>query len=239
LSPDYAKELDTYKIDRPSRHAMDDCNKAINMAREKHGLGIEKGEFLSRMYLEGQTRYEDALNIAVKVAHLCDKKILEIEDEDYPLREKMSKATKADKEVNIFTGTSQYETWKEELEVNENQIAFYKTIIKNAKIVKTESTDGIKSVDALKAEVMKVRDVEPFQLKLDGLVEDAEKVYREAELCGSNGSIPERITIVVLHLQLNMQHLSARMETPSSASSARSLARKATMATLLRTLSNV
>ena len=49
------ENLNKYVIDRPKRHALDDCNKAVSISRSKNALGIEKGEFLSKLAIRKRT----------------------------------------------------------------------------------------------------------------------------------------------------------------------------------------
>jgi len=125
LSADYAKNLKNYVIERPKRHAMDDCNKAVEIARAKHGLGVEKGQFFADLFVKGKTRYEDALEIATKVDQLCETKIGDIGEEEKPLKAQIDGASAADKKVDQLTGASQVDKWQEELEQSQNEVRFY------------------------------------------------------------------------------------------------------------------
>jgi hypothetical protein len=183
LNDDYAKQLKTYVFKRAKRHAMDDCNKAIEIARATHDLGVEKGEWLAKLFLDGQTVYEDAKDIAVNVRQLCINKIGDIDDEDDELQRKIDGASDGDKKVQQSLGMSNVDKWTEALELNKNQVRFYKMIIDNAKDVKGAANKGLDSVEALKRDVADVADIgiEEWQLKMDGLTGEAQNVYSDAE----------------------------------------------------------
>jgi hypothetical protein len=183
LNKDYAKTLKTYVFKREKRHAMDDCNKAIEIARAKHDLGVEKGEWLAKLFLEGNTVYEDAKDIAINVDQLVRNKLGDIEDENDELERKIAAATDADKKVTQALGMSNVDKWNEALELNKNQVRFYDMILKNAKDVKGAANKGLARVDALKKEVQDVADigVEKWELKMDAVTGDAGQVYSDAE----------------------------------------------------------
>lgn len=135
LSDSYAENLSKYKFTRPKRHAMDDCNKAPEMARFQHAMGLAKGKFFAKLYLSGKTKYEDALEIANKVARLVEKKTAELKETDGELSAKIAAATKKDKVVDKLTGMSKYTKWQDELESHKSEITFYGMITSNAKEV--------------------------------------------------------------------------------------------------------
>jgi hypothetical protein len=182
LPEDYATKLKEYEEELPKRHAMQDCNKAMEITRLKQAMGVEKGEFLVKLYIDGETRYQDALDIAVKVERLCEDKIDDIAEKQEPLKAKIADASDEDKEIDPLTGTSKVQIWKDDLESDKSEVKFYKMIIKNSKEVAKSAKEGLKNVAALKKEVMPAKDVDKFQLKLNELVDDSLAVYKEAEL---------------------------------------------------------
>jgi hypothetical protein len=135
LSESYAPSLKNWVQDLPKRHAMQDCNKAIEISRMKQSLGVERGELLARLYTDGNTRYEEALEIAVKVDRLCEKKIDDLNDQSGPLKAKIKSATAADDKIDPLTGASSVSAWKDALASNKAEVRFYNMIKKNAKIV--------------------------------------------------------------------------------------------------------
>jgi hypothetical protein len=161
---------------------MDDCNKAIEIARSKSSVGVEKGEFFANLFVKGKTRYEDALAIAVRVSRLCDKKIEEIKAVEDPLKAKIAGAGAADKKEDKLTGVSNLNKWKDDLESNEQETRFYKMILKNAADVSGMAKKGIKNVGALKSKVQNLKDISDYQIKLTSLIDDAITVLGDAEL---------------------------------------------------------
>ena len=51
-----------------------------NIIRVRHALSIDKGEFLSKLFIEGRTKYEDAKALAIKVRSLCKAKTRQSEE---------------------------------------------------------------------------------------------------------------------------------------------------------------
>jgi hypothetical protein len=179
LSPEYKKTLNTYKFERPKRHAMDDCNKAVEIARNHHAIGIDRGQMLAKLYL-AKTKYEEALDIAVKVDRLTKERIEEIEEALAPQREKVANCSPEDKKVDKNSGVSQCQKWENELESWENEQNFYKEIEKNAEEVAGMAKTGLKNVEQLRKKTMVAKDLEEVATENQLLVEDSEKVYQLA-----------------------------------------------------------
>merc|ERR1719265_32375 len=59
LSASYKETIDNYVIQRPKRHAAADCNKAVPVTYSKHANAIAKGDFLSKLYIQGKTKYKE------------------------------------------------------------------------------------------------------------------------------------------------------------------------------------
>jgi hypothetical protein len=202
LSDDYRESLEKFVYDRPNRHAMDDCTKAVPIVRKKHDEGVERGHFYARFYL-GDNKFKEAKEIAIKVMRLCDEKTAEskrlIDEYTTKISEvslvKISHETSGGPkdwanfrpeetvEENPFTGMTTVEEWQDKLENEEAEVRFYKMIEKNAKIVKNDAEKGMAKTDSLKKEVQKYKGldvVDKFEQKADELQDESEKVYKDA-----------------------------------------------------------
>jgi hypothetical protein len=188
--------VDTYMKNNPNRHAMDDCNKAVPFTREKIALGIEKGKFLARLYLEVRTKYKEAKDIAVQVLNLCLKKMEESKRLEDEYSAKLAKASGADNQKDPMTGVSNVIKWGDARDNEIAEISFYKMILDNAKEVEGLADKGLVKVKELRAEVEKLSllakskapgedqketDVAQYLTQLEALVDDANQVYDAAK----------------------------------------------------------
>jgi hypothetical protein len=185
LSASYKESLDNYVIEHPKRNALDDCNKAIPIARAKHALGIEKGEYFSQLYLEGKTQYQDAKDIAVKVQGLCKRKIERSKEQEAEFSAKIKKATLGDKAENPLTGLSNTQKWADARDDEKAEIKFLEMINGNADEVEGLAIKGLQNVKELRAKVEPVKDVEKHVLELNALIDDADQVHSDAKLLWS------------------------------------------------------
>jgi hypothetical protein len=182
LSPDYKKTLADYVIKRPQRHAMDDCTKAVPIARAKNALGIEKGEYFTKLFLEGRTKYEDAKAMSIKVRGLVQAKSRQSEEQMLQYQKKIDTASAWAKKVDPLTGTSKVNFWEDERDQEKAEIRFYKMIVENSHTVEKDGDAGIGKVKKLKAQVHPEKDLDDWHIKLTGLIDDANLVYKDAEL---------------------------------------------------------
>jgi len=181
LSASYKESIDKYVIERPKRHAMDDCNKAIPIARSKHALGIEKGEFFSQLYLEARTKYEEAKEIADKVANLCTKKTVQSKEHVEEYSRKVAEAKASDKVKDPLSGLSKVNQWNAAGGDEKAEVTFYDMILGNANEVSGLAAKGLKDVKSLRAEVEKVKDTQKYVVTLNSLIDDANQVHADAK----------------------------------------------------------
>jgi hypothetical protein len=113
LSPSYKENLNKYVIERPKRHALDDCNKAVSISRSKNALGIEKGEFFTKLTIEGTTKYQDAKALAIKVRGLCEAKTRQSNELAARYSEKVASATEEEKKKDALSGVSKVMEWED------------------------------------------------------------------------------------------------------------------------------
>jgi hypothetical protein len=181
LSASYKKKIDSYVMKNPKRSAMDDCGKAVPIARGRHALALEKGEIFTKLYTEGKTKYEEAKSIAVKVQGLCTKKTAESQDLVDEYAAKLASASGADKTKDPLSGLSQAMQWEDARENEKAEVVFYDMISKNAKEVAVLADKGLLNVKSLKAEVEKDKDMQKYHVKLNALIDDAKLVHKDAQ----------------------------------------------------------
>jgi len=92
---------------------LDDCNKAVSISRSKNALGIEKGEFLSKLAIEGTTKYQDAKALAIRVRGLCEAKTRQSKELVARYAQKVSSASAEDKKKDPLSGVSKVMQWED------------------------------------------------------------------------------------------------------------------------------
>jgi len=183
LSPSYKEALSNYVMDKPKRHAMDDCNKAVDIARAKHDMGIDKGDFLAKLYF-ANTRYKEARSIAIKVEGLCADKTSQSKSLVTEYAAKIAKATPGDKVKDPMSGVSQLDKWENKKEDEEAEITFYDMITGNANEVDGDAMKGMANEKLLKNDIMtyKGRDIgNEFRPKIQKMMDHSDKVLKHAK----------------------------------------------------------
>jgi hypothetical protein len=159
---------------------MQDCTKAIPKARIDHKTGIDKGKFLAELYLKGKTKYEEAKRVALDIQDKCGDRIARADQEIAKLDEEIKSLDNVEAVNDPLGERNQLSKYKDLKASAQSEKKFYRTIIKNAKIVIGMADKGLLDERALREKAKPLKDVSPLQVELDELIADAAIVYEEA-----------------------------------------------------------